>query len=426
MIAFCKRKKIAFISSYLPRQCGIATFTSDLINNMKLAGGEEFEPHVFAMQSGTCLEYDKTVKLNIRKNIKYDYIFAAERINSIDADLVCVQHEFGLFGGDGGSYLGLLLKRLHKPVITTLHTILEEPPKAYSDSLTDVCEASDKVIVMNKRGIRILRQIYGVAEEKIELIPHGIPDLPFADSNHYKHKLGMLGRKTILTFGLLSRNKGIEVMLRALPTIVKADPSILYIVLGATHPEVLRHEGQDYKYELERMILDLGLQKNVVFYNSFVSDEELFQFLCAADVYVTPYLHREQLTSGTLAFAVGAGKAVVSTPYWAAEELLAHGRGKLVRFGDSKHLARSILEILSDDSLFLRIRKRAYEYGRSMIWPKVGQTYWDLFEARSPSIPVLLRPTVSSTDWETSTYNWQDPILKTAPKIEDQQIYKSA
>lgn len=426
MIAFCKKKKIAFISSYLPRQCGIATFTSDLINNMKLAGGEEFEPHVFAMQSGTCLEYDKTVKLNIRKNIKYDYIFAAERINSIDADLVCVQHEFGLFGGDGGSYLGLLLKRLHKPVITTLHTILEEPPKAYSDSLTDVCEASDKVIVMNKRGIRILRQIYGVAEEKIELIPHGIPDLPFADSNHYKHKLGMLGRKTILTFGLLSRNKGIEVMLRALPTIVKADPSILYIVLGATHPEVLRHEGQDYKYELERMILDLGLQKNVVFYNSFVSDEELFQFLCAADVYVTPYLHREQLTSGTLAFAVGAGKAVVSTPYWAAEELLAHGRGKLVRFGDSKHLARSILEILSDDSLFLRIRKRAYEYGRSMIWPKVGQTYWDLFEARSPSIPVLLRPTVSSTDWETSTYNWQDPILKTAPKIEDQQIYKSA
>ncbi len=426
MIAFCKKKKVAFISSYLPRQCGIATFTSDLINNMKLAGGEEFEPHVFAMQSGTCLEYDKTVKLNIRKNVKYDYVFAAERINSIDADLVCVQHEFGLFGGDGGSYLGLLLKRLHKPVITTLHTILEEPPKAYSDSLTDVCEASDKVIVMNKRGIRILRHIYGVAEEKIELIPHGIPDLPFADSNYYKRKLGMLGRKTILTFGLLSRNKGIEVMLRALPTIVKADPSILYIVLGATHPEVLRHEGQDYKYQLERMILDLGLQKNVVFHNSFVSDEELFQFLGAADVYVTPYLHREQLTSGTLAFAVGAGKAVVSTPYWAAEELLAQGRGKLVRFGDSKHLARSILEILSDDSLFLRIRKRAYEYGRSMIWPKVGQAYWDLFEARSPSIPVFLRPTVNSTNWKTPTYNWQDPVLKTARKIKDQQIYKSA
>lgn len=426
MIALCKKKKVAFISSYLPRQCGIATFTSDLINNMKLAGGEEFEPHVFAMQSGTRLEYDKTVQSKICKNDKYDYIFAAEQINRSDADIVCVQHEFGLFGGDGGSYLGLLLKRLHKPVITTLHTILEEPPKAYSDSLTDVCEASDKVIVMNKRGIRILRESYGVAEEKIELIPHGIPDLPFVNSNYYKRKLGMLGRKTILTFGLLSRNKGIEVMLRALPTIVKADPSILYIVLGATHPEVLRHEGQDYKIQLERMVSDLGLQKNVVFYNSFVSDEELFQYLGAADVYATPYLHREQLTSGTLAFAVGAGKAVVSTPYWAAEELLAQGRGKLVRFGDSKHLARSILEILSNDSLSMRIRKRAYEYGRSMIWPKVGQAYWDLFEARSPSIPVILRPTVSSADWETPTYNWLDPILKTARKIEDQQIYKSA
>jgi glycosyltransferase involved in cell wall biosynthesis len=426
MIALCKKKKVAFISSYLPRQCGIATFTSDLITNMKLAGGGEFEPHVFAMQSGTRLEYDKTVKSKICKNVKYDYILAAEDINCSDADLVCVQHEFGLFGGDGGSYLDLLLKRLHKPVITTLHTILEDPPKAYSDSLTDVCEASDKVIVMNKRGIRILRQIYGVAEEKIELIPHGIPDLPFTDSNYYKRQLGMLGRKTILTFGLLSRNKGIEVMLKALPTIVKADPSILYIVLGATHPEVLRHEGQDYKLQLERMVSDLGLQKNVVFYNSFVSDEELFQFLGAADVYVTPYLHREQLTSGTLAFAVGAGKAVVSTPYWAAEELLAQGRGKLVRFGDSKNLARSILEILRNDSLFMRIRKRAYEYGRSMTWPKVGQAYWDLFEARSPSIPVVLRPTVSSTDWEKATYNWLDPILKTARKIEDQQIYKSA
>ncbi|NIP27364.1 MAG: glycosyltransferase [Phycisphaerae bacterium] len=394
MIAFCKKKKVAFISSYLPRQCGIATFTSDLINNTKLAGGMGFEPHVFAMQSGTHLEYDNTVKFKIHKNAKHDYISAAKHINSSDIDLVSVQHEFGLFGGDGGSYLGHLLKRLRKPVITTLHTILEEPPKAYSDSLTDVCKTSDKLIVMNKRGIRILSQIYGVAEEKIVLIPHGIPDLPFADSRYYKRKLGMLGRKTILTFGLLSRNKGIEVMLRALPTIVKTDPSILYIVLGATHPEVVRHEGQDYKFQLEKMVLDLGLQKNVVFYNSFVSNEELFQFLGAADIYVTPYLHREQLTSGTLAFAVGAGKAVVSTPYWAAEELLAQDRGKLVSFGDSKHLAHSILEILSDDLLLLRIRKRAYEYGRSMTWPKVGQVYRDLFEAVSPSLPVILRPTV--------------------------------
>ncbi|MBA7652283.1 hypothetical protein ES703_60113 [subsurface metagenome] len=269
-------KKVAFISSYVPRRCGIAAFTSDLINNMKLAGGEEFEAQVVAMQSGTDLEYDKPVKLKIRKDVKYDYISAADYINFSDVDLVSIQHEFGLFGGDGGSYLSLLLKRLDKPVMTTLHTVLEKPPVNYFDSMVDVCQASSRLIVMNKRGIKMLRGIYSVPESKIELIPHGIPDLLFADSNYYKRKLGMLGRKTILTFGLLSRNKGIEVVLKALPTIVKADPSILYIVLGATHPEVLRHEGQSYQLKLKRMVMDLGLQRNVVLYNRFVDDEELF------------------------------------------------------------------------------------------------------------------------------------------------------
>ena len=400
-------KKVAFISSYVPRKCGIATFTSDLINNMKLAGGEEFEAQVVAMQSGTDLEYDKPVKLKIRKDVKYDYISAADYINFSDVDLVSIQHEFGLFGGDGGSYLSLLLERLDKPVMTTLHTVLEKPPVNYFDSMVDVCQASSRLIVMNKRGIKMLRGIYSVPESKIELIPHGIPDLLFADSNYYKRKLGMLGRKTILTFGLLSRNKGIEVVLKALPTIVKADPSILYIVLGATHPEVLRHEGQSYQLKLERMVMDLGLQRNVVLYNRYVDDEELFQFLGAADIYVTPYLHKEQLTSGTLAFAAGAGKAVVSTPYWAAQELLAHGRGKLVRFGDSEHIARSVVEILSNSSLFFKMRKRAYEYGRSMTWPKVGQAYWELLRAQVLSIPIRSGPSVSSPDWKIPAYSRQ-------------------
>jgi len=244
-----------------------------------------------------------------------------------------------------------------------------------------------------------------VSEQKIKLIPHGIPDLPFTHNGYYKRKLGMAGRRTILTFGLLSKNKGIEVMLRALPTIVKADPSVLYIVLGATHPEVLRHEGQSYKFKLDKIVKELGLQKNVVFHNRFVSDEELFQFLAAADIYVTPYLHREQLTSGTLAFAVGTGKAVVSTPYWAAQELLAQGRGKLVRFGDSKHIAQSIMEILSNNLLFSRMRKRAYEYGRLMTWPKVGRAYWKLFEEKVPSISMPLRPTVDSQVWERKAYS---------------------
>ena len=408
-----KNKKIAFIASYLPRKCGIATFTSDLINNMKLAAGEEFEPQVFAMQSTDEFLYHKSVKLAIRKNIIHDYLSVADHINSSDIDTVSVQHEFGLFGGLGGSHLSFLLKRLNKPVITTLHTILEKPSPEYFDSLTDVCMASEKVIVMNKRGIRMLRDIYGVSEQKIKLIPHGIPDLPFTENGHYKHKLGIGGRKIILTFGLLGRNKGIEVMLRALPKIIKADPSVLYIVLGATHPEVLRHEGQSYKLMLEKMVRDLGLQRNVVFHNQFVSDEKLFQFLGAADIYVTPYLHKEQLTSGTLAFAIGTGKAVVSTPYWAAEELLAQGRGKLVRFGDSEHIAQSIVKILGDNSLFHKMKKAAYEYGRSMTWPKVGQTYWNLFCSQAPSMTTHLRQSVYLADWKTQTCK-QQPMYQPA------------
>ncbi|MHC4571123.1 MAG: glycosyltransferase family 4 protein [Planctomycetota bacterium] len=406
-------KKVAFISSYTPRICGIATFTSDLINNLGLVDSVGFKPVVIAMESGVELKYDKPVKLKIRKNARCDYISAADYINFTDVDIVSVQHEFGLFGGEGGSYLSLLLERVNKPVVTTLHTVLEKPPAGYFDSLTDVCNASDRVVVMNKRGIRMLREIYSVPESKIELIPHGIPDLPFADSNHYKHKLAIAGRKTILTFGLLNRNKGIEIMLKALPAIVKVDPSVLYIVLGATHPEVLRHEGQSYKLKLERMVTDLGLRRNVVFYNRFVDDEELFQFLGAADIYVTPYLHKEQLTSGTLAFAVGAGKAVVSTPYWAAQELLAKRRGKLVRFGNSKYIAKSIIEILRDNALFSKMRKQAYEYGRSMTWPKVGRAYWKLFGTPEPSIPIPLKPSAVSRNWKIPAYGRQ-------------QVYQSA
>jgi len=408
MIALNKNKiKVTFISSYLPRKCGIATFTSDLINNMKLAAGEKFEPQVFAMQSTDELKYHKPIKLTIRKNVKYDYLYAADYINSSAIDVVSVQHEFGLFGGDAGSHLSILLKRLNKPVITTLHTILENPSAEYFDSLTDVCMASDKVIVMNRRGIRMLQDIYDVPEHKIKLIPHGIPDLPFTENGYYKRILGMAGRKTILTFGLLNKNKGIEVMLRALPTIIKSDPSVLYIVLGTTHPEVLRHEGQSYKFKLDKIVKELGLQRNVAFNNRFVTDKKLFQYLGAADIYVTPYLHKEQLTSGTLAFAIGTGKAVVSTPYWAAQELLAEERGKLVGFGDSRDTARAIMDILRDSNLFSRMKGRAYEYGRSMTWPRIGDVYWNLFSSQVASIPILSKSSVSSPDWKTPTYRQQ-------------------
>ncbi len=374
-------KKVVFISSFLPRKCGIATFTSDLARNTAAAAKGEFEPLVVALRSEDH-KYENPVKFEIRQNVKSDYICAADYINFSHVDVVSVQHEFGLFGGDAGSYLSLLLNRLKAPIITTLHTVLDDPSAAYRKSLVDVCDASHRIITMNKRGVDMLRDIYGVPARKIKLIAHGIPDLPFVDSNYYKHKFGLEDRKTILTFGLLNENKGIDVMLKAMPAIVKADPSVIYIVLGMTHPNILKHEGESYRFRLQQMVKDLGLQQHVIFHNRFVDDQELHNFLCAADIYVTPYLNAEQLTSGTLSFAVGTGKAVVSTPYWAATELLADGRGKLVSFGDSDETARAIIDILQNDSLFYSLRRQAYEYGRSRTWPKTGQIYWRLFGAK--------------------------------------------
>ena len=378
------KKRIVFICTFPPRKCGIATFTSDLIRSMGAAAKGEFEPLVVTMRSDSSLRYCDPVRFEIRQNVRSDYICAADYINFSHVDLVSVQHEFGLFGGPAGSYLGLLLKRLKAPIITTLHTVLHEPAPDYRRSLVDVCDCSHRVITMNERGVAMLREIYGIPSKRIRLIPHGIPDLPFVDSNYYKAKFGLEGHKTILTFGLISKNKGIEVMLRALPRIVEAEPSIMYIVLGMTHPAVLRSEGESYRFGLQQLVKDLNLQDHVIFHNRFVDDEELHNFLCAADIYVTPYLGREQLTSGTLAFAVGAGKAVVSTPYWAAEELLAENRGRLVPFADADGLGREIIEILHSDELFYCLRRNAYDYGRSRTWPKIGQVYWRLFDQTRP------------------------------------------
>jgi glycosyltransferase involved in cell wall biosynthesis len=397
-------RKIAFISSFLPKKCGIATFTSDLVKNVKAAAGKNFEPLVVAMQSESNCHYTNPVKFEVRYNIKKDYICAADYLNFSHVDIVSIQHEFGLFGGDAGSYLNLLLRRVNAPVVTTLHTVLEEPDPNYYHSTVDICELSHKVIVMNQRGIGMLTNIYGVNQKKIELIEHGIPDLPFVDSSYYKHKFNMEGRRTILTFGLLSKNKGIEVMLKALPDIVKVDPTVLYIILGMTHPNVVREEGEAYRFSLRRLVKELGLEKHVIFHNQFVTDEELHNFLCAADIYVTPYLNREQLTSGTLAFAVGTGKAVVSTPYWAAEELLSKGRGKLVPFENSKRLAESIIEIINDDPQFYSLRRKAYDYGRKITWPSIGKRYWKMFNSKDlvfkpiPKTAILPEESISTLE----------------------------
>ncbi|MBN2457288.1 MAG: glycosyltransferase [Sedimentisphaerales bacterium] len=388
-----------------------------MINSLDAAAKGEFEAFVVAMRSENDLKYSNPVKFEVRQNVKNDYICAADYLNFSHIDVVCVQHEFGLFGGEGGSYINLLLNKLKAPVITTLHTILDSPDPAYYRSLVDVCEASQTVITMNKRGIDMLRDIYHVSGKKVRLIPHGIPDLPFVDSSYYKHKFGMEGRRTILTFGLLDKNKGIEVMLKAMPKIIEADPSVLYIILGMTHPAVLKQEGESYRFKLQRMVKELGCSEHVVFHNRFVKDEELHNFLCAADIYVTPYLNEQRLTSGTLSFAVGTGKAVVSTPYWAALELLDEGRGKIVPFNNSKQMTELIVHILEDDPLFYSLRRKAYDYGRLRTWPKNGQVYWKLLSSKR--LPVRLKPAAVSVPGTLSNLEVPEPSLIHLKRLTD-------
>ncbi|MBN2591715.1 MAG: glycosyltransferase [Sedimentisphaerales bacterium] len=418
-------KKVVFISSFPPRRCGIATFTSDLIRNTAAAANEQFEPLVVSMRSDE-QKYEDPVKFEIHEDVKSDYICAADYINFSHVDLISVQHEFGLFGGEAGNYLGLLLNRLKAPVITTLHTVLDEPTPAYYKSMLELCEASYKVITMNKRGIEMLQDIYDVPVSKIKLIPHGIPDLPFVDSNYYKHKFGLENRRTILTFGLLSKNKGIETMLKAMPEIIKSEPSVMYIVLGMTHPNVLKLEGESYRFSLQQMIKDLAIEDNVIFYNRFVNDDELHNFLCAADIYVTPYQQEKQLTSGTLSFAVGTGKAVISTPYWAAQELLADGRGKLVQFGNEVQMANEITHILKNNSSFYSLRRKAYDYGRSRTWPRIGHAYWRLFNAKRLPVRLASKSPLSPSKM-ISNIQVPEPSLYHLKKItDDTGLYQHA
>lgn len=371
-------KKVAFISSYLPRKCGIATFTNDLIRNVSLAAEKDFVPMVLAMENAP-LTYDDRVVFKIKKETKKDYIAAADYVNFSGVSLVSLQHEYGLFGGEVGNYINLILKKVSPRIVTTLHTVIEQPDEAMYRQLVTLAGLSDRLVVMSKRSERMAKDIYHIPAEKIIYIPHGVPDIDFVDSRHYKQGLGFGNRTVILTFGLLTANKGIEFAIEALPEVVKADPSVLYVIVGATHPEVVRNEGEAYRLSLMRTVKELGLEKHVAFVDRFVSDEELKFFLSAADFYLTPYLVKEQAVSGTLSFALGAGKPIISTPYWYAEELLDEQRGVLVPFRDARAIAQALSELLAEPSRTYEMRERAYEYGRTMTWTRSGAMYWELF-----------------------------------------------
>ncbi len=376
---------VAVVSSYIPRQCGIATFSNDLATNLA-----EFvhhcalteDPHlgiVAVNDSNREYQYGPQVQFVIRQHQRSDYRNAADFLNAGSADIINLQHEYGLFGGNDGAMIIELLERLDKPIAATFHTVLSEPGDGQRRTLARIAELSSVVVPLAQRARSLLTDVYGVPDEKIRVIPHGTPDVAFHNPEDFKDRFKVRGRPVILTFGLLGPSKGIETMLQAMAQVVPQHPDVAYMILGATHPGVVRESGESYRLGLERLAVDLGLSSNVFFHNHYVNLPLLLDFLKAADLYVTPYRSKEQIVSGTLAFAVACGKAVVSTPYWYAQELLADGRGCLVDFNDAAGLARAIGELLSDPRRRLDVRKRAYAFGRQMIWPVVAREYDAVF-----------------------------------------------
>ena len=372
--------RVAFLGDYLPRRCGIATFTADICEAVasEFAGYECIVGAVNDRPEG--YDYPARIRFEIDEKEIDSYRRAADFLNINNVEVVSVQHEFGIYGGAAGSHLLAFLRDVHMPVVTTLHTVLREPTDVQRSVMKQLDQLSNRFIVMAEHGREMLETIYGVSPAKIDLIPHGVPNVQFIDPSFHKDQFGVEGKTVLLTFGLLSPNKGIEYVIEALPAILERHPNTVYIVLGATHPNLIAHEGECYRLKLERLAEDRGVSGSVIFYNRFVTIEELTDFIGAADIYVTPYLNEAQITSGTLAYAFGAGKAVISTPYWYAQELLADDLGILVPFADSAAIADGVDRFLSDPTLMNATRKRAWKIGREMIWPVVAQRYMESFE----------------------------------------------
>ena len=372
-------RHVALIGNFPPRRCGIATFTADLHAALRVAEPEAKLSTIVMTDPGMAYDYPQEVDYEIAQERLEDYLAAAEHINALNPDVICVQHEFGIFGGRSGEHLAAMLDKLRAPVVTTLHTILPEPDEDQRRVLERVAGASFRLVAMTEMGRTILTRDLGITPEKVSVIPHGIPDLPFLDPAFEKRRFGLDGRDVVLTFGLLSPNKGIEVMIAALPQLVERHPDLTYVILGATHPHLIAREGEAYREELEARVRELGLDEHVRFVNDYVDAPTLQAWLSASDIYVTPYLSEAQITSGTLAYSVGLGKAVVSTPYWHAQELLAKRRGTLVPFASSGALAEAIGTLLGDKRLRDELRRNAYQAGRDMVWPVVAQRYMALF-----------------------------------------------
>jgi glycosyltransferase involved in cell wall biosynthesis len=373
-------RRIAVIGNSLPRRCGIATFTTDLQQAISTSR-PNLETCIVAMTDhGQAYDYPSSVAFQIKDDNIEEYLRAADFLNAGRFDTVCLQHEFGIFGSEAGAHILVLLSRLTMPVVTTFHTVLAKPTANQRAVMERIVDASSKLVVMANKGRDLLRSVYQVPDDKIEVIAHGIPDVAFVGPDAAKAKLGFGGKSVILTFGLLSPNKGIEVMIDAMPSILKRRPDAAYVVLGATHPNLVRDQGEAYRESLMARVRTLGVEDHVVFLDQFVDRATLLEFISMCDVYVTPYLNEAQMTSGTLAYSFGLGKPVVSTPYWHARELLADGRGVLVPFGDAAAIGGEIAELLTDDARRQAMCKRAYAVSRTMTWERSAERYMSVFE----------------------------------------------
>ncbi len=373
-------RKISFLGNYLPRLCGIATFTTDLCTYV---AAQFPKVHCFAVPVNDVeggYDYPPEVRFEIEEQNLASYRQAADFLGISDVDVLCVQHEYGIYGGAAGGHLLALLREVDLPIVTTLHTVLEEPNADQKRVMRELIQLSTRVVVMSRKAEEFLKGIYKAPAGKIDMIPHGIPETSFVDPSFYKDLFGVEGKQVLLTFGLLSPNKGIENVLNALPKIVAEHPGVVYIILGATHPHLLREAGESYRLSLELLAEKNGVKKNVIFYNRFVDLAELKEFIGAADIYITPYLNEAQIVSGTLAYCFGAGKAVVSTPYWYARELLADNCGVLVPFNDPDAIAREVSGLLKDETRRNVMRKNAYKMGREMVWSNAACSYMQVFE----------------------------------------------
>jgi glycosyltransferase involved in cell wall biosynthesis len=372
--------RIAFVGNYLPRECGIATFTTDLCTALTAEYGEGRLFAIPVNDPDSKYEYPEQVRLELEQEELASYERAADFLNFNGNDLVCLQHEYGIYGGRAGRHILTLLRKLKMPLVTTLHTVLREPDEDQRTVLEEIARLSDRMVVMSELAAQLLREVYAVPSGKIDVIPHGVPDLPFMDPNYFKDKFGTEGKSVLLTFGLLSPNKGIENVIQALPAILAKQPNVVYIVSGVTHPHIRRHEGEIYREGLQALAEELGVSDHLIFDNRFVSTEELIEHVGAADIYITPYRHEAQVVSGTLAIALGAGKAIISTPYWHAKELLAEQRGVIVPFQSPKAIAEAVLALLENDAERHAMRKRAYLYSRGTTWAKTARAYMASFQ----------------------------------------------